>query len=110
LRCTKIPQAALDVSNESQPLEEILCSPHSVSICKNSKLCLFVWVGTALELKKAKGATRVRFGSNDGPIATLLPWGMRNGALQVCSFFVGRRHKREGRIDRATGTEGRRRQ
>jgi hypothetical protein len=52
----------------------------------------------------------VRFGSNDGPIATLLPWGMRNGALQVCSFFAGRRHKREGRIDRATGTEGRRRQ
>ena len=40
------------------------------------------------------------FGSNDGPIATLLSWGMRNGALQAAAFFLARRKNGE-RTDRA---------
>jgi len=42
----------------------------------------------------------VRFGSNDGPIATLLSWGMRNGALQAAAFLLARRKNGE-RTDRA---------
>jgi MFS transporter, NNP family, nitrate/nitrite transporter len=42
----------------------------------------------------------VRFGPNDGPIATLLSWGMRNGALQAAAFLLARRKNGE-RTDRA---------
>ena len=42
----------------------------------------------------------MRFGSNDGPIATLLSWGMRNGALQAAAFLLARRKNGE-RTDRA---------
>jgi hypothetical protein len=73
-------------------------------------LCLFAPVGTALELKMTRGATRVRFGSNDGPIATLLSWGMRNGALQAAAFLLAEDRNVKGVSTGATGTEGRRRQ
>ena len=47
----------------------------------------------------------MRFGSNDGPIATLLSWGMRNGALQAAAFLLAEDRNVKGVSTGATETK-----